>query len=177
MMSRLAAMAGLVTVAFLIAWPSATVDAGEPGMIAVAMGGGSLDDALFNSTTTPTGDATFSVFIGYDKHGEFKGTFHFKRLYRGEGVRAIISTEITDFEEGFDTCPWARMAGTATLHATWVPKPIRGEKFEVEVWDCDGLEVPDMIWWQVRRGTNDSERPALTLYEATELTGGNIMVR
>jgi hypothetical protein len=155
----------------------ATAEAGNPKMVVLAMGGGSIEDALFD--TDETSDATFSFFAGIDKHGEYKGHFFFKRVYPGVGVRAVKSTEITFLDVGIDECPWVEMKGVATLHATWVNKPIRGEKFHVIAWDCEGVDdAPDMIWFGEYR-TDDilTERPALTLAEPTDLAGGNIMIR
>jgi hypothetical protein len=148
--------------------------AGDRGMVVVAMGGGSLKDALFNNSTSSTGDATFSFFAGYDKHGNFKGHVSFKRLYPGVGVKANVSTEITNLQGGIQGCPWVRMEGIATHHAPWADKPIRNEKFELEAWDCEGID--DVIWFRAMT-EGYSERPALTLYEPTDLTGGNVMIR
>jgi len=159
---------------------AATAEAGNPGMVVVATGGGSIGEALFAGGNTD--DATFSLHVGYDKHGELKGHFFFKRVYPGEGVRAIVSTEITDLELAFDDdygCPWVRMEGRMTLHATWVNKPIRDEYFAVEAWDCEGIDgAPDMIWFGVYTDKiGGYDRPALTLSGPTDLANGNIMIR
>ncbi|MEK6196440.1 MAG: hypothetical protein N2F24_19690 [Deltaproteobacteria bacterium] len=170
-------LAILAALSIFVAVVAATAEAGNRGMVVVATGGGSIDEALFASGNA--GDATFSLHVGYDKHGELKGHFFLKRVYPGAGVRAVVSTEITHFELGFDVCPWVRMEGRMTLHATWVNKPIRGEYFAVEAWDCEGIDdVPDMIWFGIYRTEEvDSARSALTLSDPTELANGNIMIR
>jgi hypothetical protein len=167
----------LAALFILVAVVAATAEAGNRGMVMVATGGGSIRDALFASDQTD--DATFSLHVGYDKHGELKGHFFFKRVYPGEGVRAVVSTEITLLEVGFDVCPWVRMEGMMTHHAPWAKKPIRGEYFAVEAWDCEGIDdAPDMIqFWVWRDEVGGDDRPALTLFEPTDLANGNIMIR
>jgi hypothetical protein len=167
-------------------------------MVVLGMGGGSLKGAVFNNEPTAEnpnahyGDATFSFFAGFDKRGNLKGSVFFKRLYPGRlyesgrsGTRAVVSTEITALDWGFDDdCPWVRMEGLATFHFTWGSKPVRDHNFAVEVWDCDAVgEGPDVIWFQLRRPDDPgppvvpgTERPAVTLKNDTELTGGNIMI-
>ena len=175
MLSRAVTLVSLVVMFFLVAGAPMRAEAGNRGMVVVAMGGGSIEDALFDSNQT--GDATFSFFTGYDKRGKLKGSFFFKRVYPGEGVRAVVSTEITYLDWGADECPWVYIEGLMTLHAYWANKPIRGENFAVKAWDCDGIDaVSDMIWFGVYR-QDYSERPALTLFEATDLASGNIMIR
>jgi len=176
MLRKLIVIVSFLAVSFLIVGSAAVAEAGDPGMVMVAMGGGSLDDALFDSGNTS--DATFSFFAGYDKNGKLKGSFFFKRVYPSQGVRAVVSTEITDIQVGFDGCPWVTMTGKMTLHATWVNKPIRDESFAVKAWDCNGLDdAPDMIWFGVYRDDYlTNERPALTLAEPSALEGGNIRI-
>ena len=174
MLNKLTVLVRLSALAFLLTAATATAEAGDPGMVVVANGGGSIQDALFN--TDATSDATFSLSAGYDKHGKLKGHFFFKRVYPGSGVRAVVSTEITDIEINSIGCPWVRMTGMMTHHANWAKKPIRNEKFEVEAWDCDEADgAPDLIWFRITRA-NDRERPALTLKEPTELAHGNISI-
>lgn len=188
MMTRIAAIMTMVTMSFLVAGAAATAEAGNPGMVVLATGGGSIEDAPFNRGGAED-DATFSFHVGYDKHGKLKGSLFYKRVYPGAGVRAVKSTEITYYDVGFDVCPWVEMRGRATVHATWVNKPILGEYFDVIAWDCDGVsDVPDMIWFgEYRSECADLEnypeacnwRPALTLFdyfEPTGLAGGNIMI-
>jgi hypothetical protein len=167
----------LAALSIFVVVVAATAEAGNPGMVVLATGGGAVDEALFASGNT--GDATFSLHVGYDKHGELKGHFFLKRVYPGAGVRAVVSTEITDYKLGFDVCPWVRMEGRVTHHANWAKKPIRGEYFAVEAWDCDGIDdLPDMIWFGVYRTEEvNSKRSALTLSELTDLANGNIMIR
>jgi hypothetical protein len=71
------------------------------------------------------------------------------------------------------------MEGKMTHHTTWAKKPIRGEYFAVEAWDCEGIDdAPDMIqFWVWRDEVGGSNRPALTLSEPTDLANGNIMIR
>lgn len=178
MFNRLVTSLGLAAVCCLAAGAAATAVAGDPGMVVLAMGGGSIRDALFNPYAPIEADATFSLYAGYDKHGNFKGHFSFKRVYPGSGVRAVISSEITELEWGFDECPWVRMSGEMTLHATWVNKPIRPEYFTVQAWDCEGVvDLPDMIWFGTYRDeARTNVRPALTLVEPTEISGGSIMI-
>jgi len=171
---RLAAMVSLLLVGAAV-----PAIAGDPGMVVLATGGGSIDDALFNPYVPTEADATFSLHAGYDKNGELKGHFSFKRVYPGVGVRAVISSEITELEWGFDECPWVEMSGVMTLHATWVNKPIRPEYFTVRAWDCEGVDDSrDFIWFATYRDQARTDmRPALTLFEPAELSGGNIMIR
>lgn len=168
-----------VVVTLLAAGVAASAGAGDSGMVVLAMGGGAIRDALFNPNSPIEDDATFSLHAGYDRNGEFKGHFSFKRVFPGQGVRAVISSEITELDWGFDECPWILMSGVMTLHATWVNHPIRPEYFTVQAWDCDGVDdAPDMIWFATYRDeARTNMRPALTLVEPAELTGGSIMIR
>ncbi|MGD2128168.1 MAG: hypothetical protein PVJ33_16415 [Lysobacterales bacterium] len=179
MFNRIVTGLALAATCCLAAGAATTAVAGDPGMVVLAMGGGSIDDALFNPNSPIAAEATFSLHAGYDKHGEFKGHFSFKRVYPGHGVRAVISSEITEMDWGFDECSWVRMSGEMTLHATWVNQPIRPEYFTVEAWDCDGVPgASDMIWFGTYRDeARTNMRPALTLVESAELSGGNIMIR
>jgi len=185
MLSRVAVKLYLVAMSFLVAGAAATVQAGDPGMVVLGMGGGSLKDAVFKSSAN--GDASFSFFAGIDKRGNLKGSVFFKRLYPGRlyesgqsGTRAVVSTEITLVDFGEAPCPWVSMEGLATLHHTWGPKPARGEIFHITVWDCDATGGgPDKILyehWSQEPLNDDNDRPAITLFEPTELTGGNINI-
>lgn len=167
-----------VAVGFLLI--AGAVVAGN-GAVPVGAGGGSIRGAFFNSGTE--GDATFSFFAGYDKHGESTGSFMMKRVYPGKGVRLVVSTEVTDVEVGSDdVCPYVKMAGRTALHAGWVDYPQeRREYFFLQAWDCDGIEgFEDMVWFGVYRNLGDpakdpdgdpnsywpNDRPALTLFRA-----------
>ncbi len=189
MLGRIAIILSLAVMSFVVPGAVGTADAGDQGMVVVAMGGGSLQDVSFKSGST--GDATFSFMVGFDKHDNLKGSFHMKRVYPASqsstgGVRAIISTEITGYDYGVDPCPWIEMTGIGMHEANWSrtkppPRhPYPDHPFIVRAYDCDGDdELPDMIWFSVMYPypDDDKERPALTLQEDTELTKGNIMVR
>ena len=71
------------------------------GTNVVAVGGGSVE-ALFNPSVTTTAKANFSFFAGYDKNGEPIGNFVLKRVFPGDGVRGVKSTEITYVDVGED---------------------------------------------------------------------------
>ena len=112
MLSRIAIILSLAVMSFVVPGAVGTADAGDPGMVVVAMGGGSLQDASFKSGST--GDATFSFMVGFDKHDNLKGSFHMKRVFPAAGgntggVRAIASTEITEWTAGEEPCPWVEM--------------------------------------------------------------------
>jgi len=169
----------LVAASLLAAAAAATATAGEPGMVVLVSGGGAIRDALFNPNTPIESDATFSLHAGYDKDGKLKGHFTFKRVFPGQGVRAVISSEVTELDWGFDECPWVAMSGVITLHATWVSAPIRPEYFTLQAWDCDGVDdAPDRIWFATYRDEAlTNMRPALTLAEPAEISGGGITIR
>jgi hypothetical protein len=183
MLNRLTHMASRAAAFTLLLFAAVPAQAGDPGMVMVAVGGGSVEGAITTTNSPVAFDATFSFHVGYDKHGEFKGSFHFKRVFPGSGVRAVMSTEITDFQSAFDEvaqCPWVRMSGTMTLHKTWGDrKPNRGEYFAVEAWDCEGVEgMSDMIW--IGTYTDEAltiDRGALTFQYPVDLAAGNIMIR
>lgn len=172
----------LLAIGFFLAADAAI--AGK-GAVPVGAGGGSLKGALFNSGE---GDATFSFFAGYDKYNEPKGSFMVKRVYPGQGVRAVFSTEVSDVESGFDVCPYVIMSGRTALHAWWVEYPQeRREYFVLQAWDCDGIDnLADQVWFGVFRTLDEiDDRPSLTLYsphpyldayEPVELTHGNINI-
>jgi len=180
MFSRRLNVLGLAAVAsLLVAGTTVPAIAGDPGMVVLAMGGGSIEGALFNPNAPLEADATFSLVAGYDNNGRLKGHFAFKRVYPGQGVRAVISSEITELAWGFDECPWLDMSGVMTLHATWVNKPIRPQYFTVRAWDCEGVgDALDMIWFATYRDeAHTNVRPALTLAEPADVSRGNIMIR
>lgn len=172
MLTRIVSVAGIVLVFFMVAGAVNIAEAGDPGTVVVAMGGGSLQDVAFSGDDV-YGDATFSFFVGYDKKGNLKGSFFVKRVSIAKGVRAAISTEITDLEveqEGHG-CPWMTMSGNAVFKAYWDPKGEPGYTFTLEAWDCDSRgKGADMILLTV------DGRPALTLVDPTVLDGGNIMI-
>lgn len=183
MVNRLTVMTSRAALIILLAFAAVSAQAGDPGMVVVAMGGGSVEGAISTTENPVAFDATFSFHFGYNKYGEFKGSFHFKRVFIGSGVRAVMSTEVTDYERAFDDvagCDWVRLSGTMTLHKTWGDrKPNRGEYFAVEAWDCEGAEgMPDMIWigtYMDEELLND--RGALTFQDPVDLAAGNIMIR
>lgn len=180
----LIAMRGMV-LAFLTVGLPMTAEAKENGAVPVGAGGGAIRGALFNSGE---GDATFSFFAGYDRHGEPTGSFMIKRKYPGQGVRAVISTAVTDVELGFDDCPYVAMSGRTALHAWWVDYPQeRREYFFLQAWDCDGIDhLADKVWFGVYRQLDPlDDRPQFTLdsvspypgdYVPAELTHGNINI-
>ncbi len=144
------------------------------GTTVVAVGGGSVE-GLFNPYEPILAEATFSFFAGTHKNGDYKGNFVLKRVFTGDGVRGVKSTEITFVEVGEDdTGRWVIMEGIADLMATWTSNRPPGHLFRLQAWD--GNDGFDMIWFEVRR-PDDSIRPALTLVGITELKGGNIMIR
>jgi hypothetical protein len=176
MLGRVLSVAVMVLV-FLMVAGAANIAEGQDfthGTIAVAMGGGSVEDVAFEGGAF--GDATFSFFVGYDKMGNLKGSFFVKRVFLASGVRAAISTEITDLRVQQGDCTWVTMSGIAKFKATWVPKPLPDHTFTLEAWDCDSLDDGvDMIWFEVRR-PNGNTRPALSLEAPTALDGGNVMI-
>jgi hypothetical protein len=148
----------------------------ERGMVMVAAGGGAIDDAEFIGGV---GDATFSFFAGYDKKGNLKGSFYFKRLYPTVGVRAIKSTEITDIQTGTDGIgTWVMMTGFGDFMPTWTTEHVPEHPFTLIAWDLDSSgEGVDMIWVEIRRPyPNGTVRPAVSLLEPTEITGGNVLI-
>jgi hypothetical protein len=156
---------------------STPINAGNPGMVVLGNGGGSLKDArLDKESEVRTADFTFSFFAGLDKHDKFKGSFHFSRKYPDGGATVGVSTEITgfDWEPGGD-CRWISMQGLMTLHAVWAAKPLPGHEFTFTAWDCD--DDTDLTWFKIYRPEGDSERWAISLWEPTDLTGGNINIR
>ncbi len=169
----------LIGASLLALGAAASTTAGDPGTVVLVFGGGVIRDALFNPYTPIEDDATFSLHAGYDKNGDLKGHFSFKRVFPGQGVRAVISSEITELDWGFDECPWVAVSGVMTLHATWTNKPIRPEYFTVQAWDCEGVDdAPDLIWFATYRDeARTNMRPALTLAEPAELSGGSIVIR
>jgi hypothetical protein len=190
MLSKFAVALKLAAMSFLMASASTTTLAGEPGTVVLGMGGGSLKDVLFNNDTVA--DATFSFSARIDKRGRLKGSVFIKRVYPGNtygadraGTRALVSTEITLIDFGESPCPWVYMEGVATLHHTWGPKPGPGNPFLIEVRDCDSVgEGPDEVLFQVWKPgnvigdfvTENCCRPAISLNDFTELTGGHINV-
>ncbi|MBT8053787.1 MAG: hypothetical protein HKN57_08450 [Xanthomonadales bacterium] len=156
---------------------STPINAGAPGMVVLGNGGGSIEDArLDNEFELRTADFTFSFFAGLNKHGELKGSFHFKKKYPDGGVSVGVSTEITEFEwEPSDECRWVTMDGMMTLHASWAAKPLRGHEFTVTAWDCN--DDTDLIWFQIYRPNGGAERWAMSLFEPADITGGNINIR
>jgi hypothetical protein len=190
MLKNAAKKASRVAVLILVTAAGVSVEAGGLGTDVVLMGGGSVEDALL--ANGQTADATFSIFFGFDKHDNPKGSFFMKRVFPGKGVRAIDSTEITEIDvdlEG-DPCPWVEMKGVATLHKNWGNrKPNRNENFHVKAWDCDGIPGHvDRIWFGDWVGSYNW-RPALTLYfdeydsnpavtlHPADLASGEIMIR
>ena len=163
---------GMVLMVLTLAGTAAVAEAGGNGTTVVAVGGGSVEDAMFQ--TGVTGDATFSFFAAYDKHGELKGSFFTKRVFTGGGARAAMSTEITDLRVEQGECAWVMMEGVATFKATWVAKPIPDHTFTIEALDCDGQDN-DMVWFEVRR-PNGNSRGAVSLDDFTEVEGGSIMI-
>ncbi|MEJ2314765.1 MAG: hypothetical protein P8Y85_08370, partial [Nitrospirota bacterium] len=164
----------MVLMVFAITGTAAVSEAGDGGTTVVAVGGGSVEDAWFQ--TGVMGDATFSFFAAYDKHGELKGSFFSKRVFPGGGARATMSTEITNLEVEQGECAWMMMEGVATFKATWVAKPIPDHTFTLEALDCDGQDDgADMVWFEVRR-PNGNSRGAVSLDDFTEVDGGSIMI-
>jgi len=140
----------------------------------VAVGGGSVE-GIFNPDNPIIADANFSFFAGYDKNGDPKGNFVLKRVFTGAGVRGVKSTDITYIEVGVDSIGrYVQMEGIADFEATWTNERPPGHLFFLQAWDVD--DGIDMIWFEVQR-PNGSTRPAITLVEASELSGGNIMIR
>jgi hypothetical protein len=162
----------MVLAVFIFAGTAAVSEAGDGGTTVVAVGGGSVEDAWFQ--TGVMGDATFSFFAAYDKHGELKGSFFSKRVFPGGGARATMSTEITNLEVEQGECAWMRMEGVAMFKATWVGKPLPDHTFTLEALDCDGQDN-DMVWFEVRR-PNGNSRGAVSLADFTEVEGGSIMI-
>lgn len=140
----------------------------------VAVGGGSVE-ALFNPNSPILAKANFSFFASYDKNGEPKGNFVLKRVFTGDGVRGVKSTEIMYVDVGEDSIGrYVIMEGIADWEATWTNARPPDHTFRLQAWDIeDGI---DMIWFEVRR-PNESLRPAATLVDNSELRNGNIMVR
>jgi hypothetical protein len=176
-MNRKVSFALLTLAAICLFTFSAAIEAGKPGMVVLGNGGGSVRDArLDKELEVRTADFTFSFFAGVDKHDEFKGSFHFMRKYPDGGVSSGVSTEITGLEwETDDECRWVAMSGVMTLHAVWAAKPLRGHEFTMTAWDCD--DGSDLIWFKIYRPDAGAERWAMSLYEPTYLTGGNINIR
>ena len=166
-------------VVFLIVTGSVNIAAGgnhSRGMVMVAMGGGSLDEAMFINGDA---DATFSFFGGYDKHGAFKGNFFAKRWVSGAGLASVKSTEITDIQVGMDgDSAWIMMTGIVDFMPAWSNKHSPGHRFTLIAWDNDSFgDGNDMIWFQVKRPfPDDYIRPAISLLEYCEVKGGNILI-
>lgn len=144
------------------------------GANVVAVGGGAVE-ALFNPNTPTTATANFSFFAGYDKNGEPKGNFVLKRVFPGDGVRGVKSTEITYVDVGEDSIGrYVIMEGIADFEATWTSNRPPGHLFTLQAWDSD--DGIDIIWFEVRR-PDSTLRPAVTLVENSVLRNGNIMIR
>ncbi|MEJ2314767.1 MAG: hypothetical protein P8Y85_08380 [Nitrospirota bacterium] len=166
----------MVLAVFTLTGTAAVAEAGDKGMTMVAVGGGSLDEAMFINNS---GDATFSFFCGYDKRGNLKGNFFAKRLIPDAGFVSVKSTEITDIQVGTDAIgPWVMVTGLADFMPTWSNQHHPSHRFTLIAWDIDGYdEGVDMIWFQVQRPyPDDYVRPAISLLEEWEVAGGNIMI-
>ena len=166
-----------VAALFLALATTATIAVGNgTGMTPLAMGGGSVEDAIFQGGAEE--EVTFSFFAGYDRNGNYEGSFHFRRGYPDGGVSVVLSTEITNIVIDMDDgCQVMTMDGIAKLIPNWAPKPAPGQKFTLFVWDCDSYGgAPDMIWFEVKR-PNDNLRPGLSLEERPFIVKGNILIQ
>lgn len=185
MLKTLAATASRVIVLILLTVLAVSVEAGGRGVDVVAMGGGIIKDAQFVEGNPR--NITFSFFIGFDKHDALDGSFQYKIVVPGEGNTSGISTQITDYHDGADDCPWVQMDGTMKFRAYWQDKPRKDKRieyFSIKAWDCDDLNEPDSVQIWVWRNDPDNPPPAgsaprggQTLDGRTELFGGDVMIR
>lgn len=140
----------------------------------VGVGGGSVE-ANFNPGNPTMAKANFSFFAGYDKNGDPNGNFVLHRVFTGDGVRGVKSTEITYVDVGEDiNGRYVIMEGIADFEATWTNARLPDHTFRLQAWDGD--DGIDMILFEVRR-PDATLRPAVTLVEASALRGGNIMIK
>ena len=174
MLTRLAVKMSCVAISTLVTVAAVSAQAGDPGMVVVANGGGHIKDAVFVQGAPR--DATFSFHLGFNKQDEPKGSFQYKIVVPGKGTTHGVSTQITNYFYGADDCPWVQMDGTMTFHAHWAAKPSRGEYFSIKTWDCDGLDAADSVQFWIWR-SNHSARGGQTLAHRTDLSGGNVRIR
>jgi hypothetical protein len=68
------------------------------------------------------------------------------------------------------------MTGVADFMPTWSNEHLPGHTFILEACDFDGFgDGADTIWWEVAR-SDGYVRPAISLLEPCELTGGNVLI-
>lgn len=179
LVGRIAGIA-CMSLAFFMATGAANIAAGrdfEHGAVMIAVGGGSIEEAYFQ--TGVYGDATFSFFVGLDNAGNLRGSLFFKRVFDG-GARAVISTEITDVQVVVDECTWIHVEGKAGFKISWGTNrnPFNenhaNHTFIFEAWDCDN--GPDQIWFELARPNNGTTRPGMSLEGPADVTGGHVMV-
>lgn len=154
------------------------------GMVPLAMGGGSIEDAIFQSGAEA--EVTFSFFAGYDSKGNYEGSFHFRRGTLNGKVDVVLSTEITDIEADVDEyngCAVMTMTGIAKYIPRWrtdTPRnPRQEQQFTLIVEDCDSYSDEtdtDTIWFEVKY-PGGNVRPGLSLEEHLFAVKGNILIQ
>ena len=180
MLGRTIVVVTIAAVFFTLAGVPNTAEGGNStrGMVVVGLGGGFLDEAMFINNI---GEATFSFFGGYDKKGNFKGSFFAKRLIADAGIVSVKSTEITDVQveiygSGEDTYACMTMTGIADFMPTWSNQHFPRHTFTLYACDYDSFgDGIDTIWFEVLR-SDGYVRPAISLSEYCELKGGNILI-
>jgi hypothetical protein len=181
MASRIAGIAG-ASLVFLMAAGTPNITEGrdfEHGAVMVGVGGGYIEDALFQNGNEY--DATFSFFAGLDKWGNVRGSLVFKRINKSGKPGVVISTEITDLQVTQDVCPWIHMEGIAKFKAYWNPqsvpgrRPLRDHTFTLDAFDCD--DGADQIWFELRY-PGGGPRPGMSLWDYTpvDLASGHVMI-
>jgi hypothetical protein len=179
MAGKIAGVAGMLLVFFMVAG-TANIAEGrdfDHGAVMVAVGGGYIEDALFENDNYY--DATFSFFAGLDKWGNARGSLVFKRFTDAGKPNVVISTEITDLQVVQDDCTMIHMEGYAKLKPLWITdtgrRPLPNHTFTLDAYDCDGS--PDQIWFQLRY-PNGNTRGGMSLdyYTPTDVAGGHVMI-
>lgn len=181
MAGRIAGILGMLLVFFVVVG-TANIAEGrdfDHGAVMVAVGGGYVEDALFQNEQYY--DATFSFFAGLDKWGNVRGSLVFKRATDTGGTSVVISTEITDLQVVQDGCTMIHMEGIAKFKPVWNPtsgpgrRPLTDHTFTLEAWDCDG--GPDQIWFELRY-PNGNPRSGMSFadYTPVDVAGGHVMI-
>ena len=175
-----------IAILFLAVGGTGSIAAGNgTGMTPVAMGGGSIEDAVFQSGAEE--EVTFSFFAAFDNDGNPEGSFHFRRGYPDGKVSVVLSTEITGIvvQDPPDQtgCAVMEMTGIAKLIPSWktaTPRnPRQDQQFTLDVEDCDGYSDEtgtDMIWFEVKNA-GGGVRPGLSLQDHLFAVKGNILIR